>query len=52
MDHLFEHKPIWHAHSAVIARLREEEERFRHEIEESGFTKDKTEQVENVQSKV
>ncbi|KAI9041945.1 sugar porter family MFS transporter [Aspergillus affinis] len=56
MDALFEEKPIWHAHGRVLAQIREDEERFRRDLEESGFTKRDTEQVEeadgSVQSKV
>ncbi|KAJ5218571.1 uncharacterized protein N7498_000670 [Penicillium cinerascens] len=48
MDQLFEIKPVWRAHPAMVAKLREEEERFRHDIEESGLAASKfdTEQVE------
>lgn len=35
MDQLFQQKPVWHAHDRIVAQLREEEEQFRHEIEES-----------------
>ncbi|KAK1143946.1 hypothetical protein N8T08_005855 [Aspergillus melleus] len=56
MDALFEEKPIWHAHGRVLAQIREDEERFRRDLEESGFTKRDTEQVEeadvSVESKV
>lgn len=49
MDRLFEIKPIWRAHGQIVATLREEEEGFRHDIEESGLAEAKlnTEQVEN-----
>ncbi|CAL5870988.1 uncharacterized protein PFLUO_LOCUS5230 [Penicillium psychrofluorescens] len=36
MDQLFQIKPVWRAHGQIVERLREEEELFRHEIEESG----------------
>lgn len=50
MDQLFEIKPIRHAHGQMVARLREDEERFRQDIEASGFaaTKIGAEQVEHV----
>lgn len=38
MDELFNTKPIWRAHDAMIAKLREEEQQFRHDIEDSGLT--------------
>lgn len=49
MDRLFEIKPIWRAHAQIVATLREEEEGFRHDIEESGLAESKlnAEQVEN-----
>lgn len=48
MDQLFEIKPVWRAHGEMVSKLREEEERFRHEIEESGVAhKVGAEQVEN-----
>lgn len=34
MDDLFEVKPIRDAHGVVVARIREEEERFREDIKE------------------
>lgn len=50
MDELFKTKPTWHAHGVVVEKLREEEERFRHDIEESGVAETKAgivgEQVE------
>ncbi|KAJ5689901.1 Major facilitator superfamily domain general substrate transporter [Penicillium macrosclerotiorum] len=47
MDQLFEIKPIWKAHGEILQRLRDEEERFRHDIEESGVgNKVGAEQVE------
>ncbi|KAL5356884.1 putative quinate permease [Aspergillus floccosus] len=49
MDGLFEHKPIWRAHSKVLAQIREDEERFRTDIEESGYTKSDAQQVEQVE---
>ncbi|KAI9924882.1 hypothetical protein ASPWEDRAFT_27987 [Aspergillus wentii DTO 134E9] len=50
MDRLFEKKPIWRAHGQMLAQLREDEERFRHDIEESGYTKAKDEHVEDAAS--
>jgi hypothetical protein len=49
MDQLFEIEPVWRAHPTMVAKLREEEERFRHDIEESGLAANKvdTEQVED-----
>ncbi|OQD74829.1 hypothetical protein PENDEC_c009G02582 [Penicillium decumbens] len=48
MDQLFEIEPVWRAHSTIVAKLREEQERFRHDIEESGLAaKVDTEQVED-----
>ncbi|KAL4894069.1 putative quinate permease [Aspergillus ambiguus] len=49
MDPLFEYKPVWRAHSKVLAQLREDEERFRADIEESGFTKSDAQQVEQAE---
>lgn len=40
MDELFKSKPIWRAHSIMVKKLREDEERFRHDIEEAGVTKE------------
>jgi hypothetical protein len=48
MDVLFESKPIWRAHATVLAKLREDEEQFRHDIEESGYSKTGEQQVEHV----
>jgi hypothetical protein len=36
MDALFEIKPVWRAHPTMVARLREEEQQFRHDVEENG----------------
>jgi hypothetical protein len=36
MDALFDIKPVWHAHPTMVARLREEEQQFRHDVEENG----------------
>ncbi|KAJ6145026.1 hypothetical protein N7470_008921 [Penicillium chermesinum] len=49
MDQLFEIKPVWKAHKQLLEQLHEDEERFRHDIEESGLstTKFATEQVED-----
>ena len=41
MDELFKTKPVWRAHGTVISKLREEEERFRHDIEDAGLTEGK-----------
>lgn len=38
MDELFKAKPVWRAHGKLVSKLREDEERFRHEIENSGIT--------------
>jgi hypothetical protein len=50
MDDLFKTKPVWRAHGAMLVTLREEEERFRREMEESGVAEEKAaivgEQVE------
>lgn len=47
MDQLFETKPVWRAHGTVLVKLREEEECFRLDIEESGaFSKAEDQQVE------
>lgn len=35
MDRLFEEKPIWRAHGKVLAKIRDDEERFRHDVEAS-----------------
>lgn len=48
MEQLFEIKPVWRAHGEMVSKLREEEERFRHDIEESGVAnKIGAEQVED-----
>lgn len=49
MDALFDVKPVWRAHPTMVARLREEEEQFRHDVEESGVAAAKlgAEQVEH-----
>lgn len=41
MEQLFEEKPVRRAHGTVISRLREEEERFRQDIEQSGISDEK-----------
>jgi hypothetical protein len=41
MDLLFETKPIWRAHGAVVVRLREDDERFRRDVEDSGIGAEK-----------
>lgn len=38
MDLLFATKPVSRAHGIVLSKIRENEERFRHEIKESGIT--------------
>ncbi|OJK00266.1 hypothetical protein ASPACDRAFT_52038 [Aspergillus aculeatus ATCC 16872] len=52
MDPLFEVKPVWKAHGVVLAQMREDEERFRRDLEESGFTKSEVHQVEDMATKV
>ncbi|KAJ5802670.1 uncharacterized protein N7503_005120 [Penicillium pulvis] len=49
MDQLFEIKPIRNAHAQIIAKLREDEENFRHDIQDSGLAASKmgAEQVED-----
>ena len=46
MDPLFETKPVWRAHATVLAQIHEDEERFRRDLEESGYMKGGVEQVE------
>ncbi|OJJ45277.1 hypothetical protein ASPZODRAFT_17496 [Penicilliopsis zonata CBS 506.65] len=50
MDQLFAHQPIRQAHGVLLQQLREDEERFRHDIVESGVMDEKrhVEQVEVV----
>ncbi|PYI29603.1 general substrate transporter [Aspergillus indologenus CBS 114.80] len=52
MDPLFEIKPVWKAHGVVLEQMREDEERFRRDLEESGFTKSEVHQVEDTATKV
>ncbi|PYH87136.1 general substrate transporter [Aspergillus uvarum CBS 121591] len=52
MDPLFEIKPVWKAHGIVLEQMREDEERFRRDLEESGFTKSEVHQVEDTANKV
>ncbi|OGE56334.1 hypothetical protein PENARI_c003G03886 [Penicillium arizonense] len=49
MDQLFDIKPVWRAHGRMVAQLREDEARFRHDVEESGISVGKiaAEQVED-----
>ncbi|KAJ5767140.1 uncharacterized protein N7511_004756 [Penicillium nucicola] len=49
MDQLFDIKPVWRAHGQMIAQLRDDEARFRHDVEESGISVGKIadEQVEH-----
>lgn len=51
MDQLFEIKPVRKAHGEMVAKLREDEEHFRHDIEESGLAVKKlgTQQVEHAE---
>jgi hypothetical protein len=37
MDLLFDYKPVRHAHGQMVAKLREDEEHFRHDVEASGL---------------
>jgi hypothetical protein len=37
MESLFDKKPVWRAHEMLLKELREDEERFRHDIEETQF---------------
>jgi hypothetical protein len=46
MDLLFEHKPVRHAHKIVLGKIREDEERFRQEIEASGIAAEKNLEVD------
>lgn len=48
MNYLFETKPVWQAHSKVLERLRLNEESFRYDIEEAGFSKARDEQAEAI----
>jgi hypothetical protein len=41
MDLLFEQKSVRKAHKIVLEKIREDEERFRRDIEESGFAREK-----------
>ncbi|KAJ5279752.1 hypothetical protein N7478_005124 [Penicillium angulare] len=52
MDQLFEHKPVWRAHGEMLAKLREDEQRFRHDIEASGLAASKVgdQQIEDTQA--
>jgi hypothetical protein len=50
MDLLFETKPVWRAHGMVLTKIREDEERFRHEIEESGISAEKIQRRVQVQA--
>lgn len=49
MDQLFDIKPVWRAHGQMVAQLREDEERFRHDVESAGINMGKVrdEQVED-----
>ena len=48
MDRLFETQPVWRAHGTLLKQIREDEERFRHDLEDSGFVKSTDKQVEVV----
>lgn len=37
MDQLFDIHPVWHAHGQMVAKLRDNEEQFRHDVEASGL---------------
>ncbi|KAL2847977.1 general substrate transporter [Aspergillus pseudodeflectus] len=37
MESLFDKKPVWRAHAMLLKELREDEERFRHDIEETQY---------------
>ncbi|KAL7653526.1 hypothetical protein ACMYSQ_008224 [Aspergillus niger] len=48
VDQLFRIKPIWRANEKLKEQLREEEERFRHEMKDGAFEKnDPQEHVES-----
>ena len=48
VDQLFKIKPIWRANERLKEQLREEEERFRHEMKDGAFEKnDPQEHVES-----
>lgn len=48
VDQLFKIKPIWRANEKLKEQLREEEERFRHEMKDGAFEKnDPQEHVES-----
>jgi hypothetical protein len=49
MDQLFDIKPVWRAHGQMLAQLRENEERFRNDVEAAGIDvgKVRPEQVED-----
>jgi hypothetical protein len=49
MDQLFDIKPVWRAHGQMVAQLRENEERFRNDVEAAGIDvgKVRPEQVED-----
>lgn len=51
MDPLFQTQPVWRAHAKVLAQIHEDEERFRRDLEESGYTKGGVEQVEDTSRK-
>lgn len=49
MDQLFDIRPVWHAHGQMVAQLRDDEERFRNDVEAAGIDigKVRPEQVED-----
>lgn len=49
MDQLFDIKPVWRAHGQMVAQLREDEARFRNDVEAAGINmgKVRAEQVED-----
>jgi hypothetical protein len=46
MDLLFDQKLVRNAHKIVLEKIREDEERFRHDIEASGIAAEKNREVE------
>ncbi|KAH8433037.1 sugar porter family MFS transporter [Aspergillus melleus] len=47
VDRLFKIKPIWNAHKQLKAELKEDEERFRFDLKEGSYEKERQEHVEN-----
>ena len=50
MDELFEIKPVGKANKILMAKLREQEEDFRHDAEGAGLTYEKTKNEERVET--